>query len=190
MDRNGGKQEGGKVVEIRHATALQSKNDERKGASLTNSHVTRTPPPSPLNCMLSRLNQAEHVATNARSTNSETVYSRNVSRRVRFLLESVPSPQEVRGWRLVIDLSKLNEFLTPVTFQMDTLVKVKSVAERGMFATSLDLSDAYHHIPMRKDSHVYLCFQVKDKRYMYLVLPFGLMTAPLAFTQVVKQVKI
>ena len=64
---------------------------------------------------------------------------------------------------------------------MDTLVKVKSVAERGMFATSLDLSDAYHHIPMRKDSHVYLCFQVKDKRYMYLVLPFGLMKA---FTQV------
>ena len=68
----------------------------------------------------------------------------------------------------------LNEFLTPVTIQMDTLVKVKSVAERSMFATSLDLSDAYHHIPMRKDSHVYLCFQVKDKRYMYLVLPFGL----------------
>ena len=55
------------------------------------------PPPPPLNCMLSRLNQAERVATNGRSTNSQTVYSRNVSRRVRFLLESVPSPQEVRG---------------------------------------------------------------------------------------------
>ena len=93
MGRNGGKQEGGKVVEIWHATALQPKSGERKGASLTNSHVT----PSSPNCMLSRLNQAERVATNGRSTNSETVYSRNVSRRVRFLLESVPSPQEVRG---------------------------------------------------------------------------------------------
>ena len=69
-------------------------------------------------------------------------------------------------------------------------MKVKSVAERSMFATSLDLSDAYHHIPVRKDSHVYMCFQVKDKRYIYLVLSFGLMTAPWAFTQVVKQVKV
>ena len=90
----------------------------------------------------------------------------------------------------MIDLSKLNEYLTPVTFQMDTLAKVKAVAEPGMFATSLDLSDAYHHIPMRADSQVYLCFQVKDKRYMYLVLPFGLMSAPWAFTEVVKQVKL
>ena len=73
---------------------------------------------------------------------------------------------------------------------MDTLAKVKAVAEQGMFATSLDLSDAYHHVPMREGSHVYLCFQVKDKRYMYMVLPFGLMTAPWAFTQVVKQIKI
>ena len=46
----------------------------------------------------------------------------------------------------MIDLSKLNEYFTPVAFQMDTLVKVKAVAEPGMCATSLDLSDAYHHI--------------------------------------------
>ena len=59
-----------------------------------------------------------------------------------------------------------------------------------MFATSHDISDAYHHIPMRENSHVYFCFQIKDKRYMYLVLPFGHMTAPWAFTQVVKQIKI
>ena len=42
-----------------------------------------------------------------------------------------------RGWRLVIYLSKLNEFLTPVTFQLDTLAKVKSVAEQDMFAYRL-----------------------------------------------------
>ena len=44
-------------------------------------------------------------------------------------------PKRSGGWRLVIDLSKLND-LTPVTFQMDTLAKVKAVAEQGMFATS------------------------------------------------------
>ena len=77
----------------------------------------------------------------------------------------------------MIDLSKLNELLTPIPFRLNTLVKVKAAVEPGMFATSLDLSDAYHHILMRPDAQVYLCFQVKDKRNMYLVLPFGLMSA-------------
>ena len=69
MDRTGGKQEGGKVVKIRHVPALQPKSGEREGISLTNSHVS----PPTLNCMISRRNQTERVATNDRSTNSETV---------------------------------------------------------------------------------------------------------------------
>ena len=65
-----------------------------------------------------------------------------------FLSKVFLVPKRSGGYRLVIDLSKLNEFLTPVTFQMDTLVKVKAVTERGMFVTSLDPSDAYHHVPI------------------------------------------
>jgi hypothetical protein len=98
-------------------------------------------------------------------------------------------PKKSGGWRLVIDLSQLNQSLAPVTFTMDTLAQIKRVLKQGMWATSIDLSDAYHHIPMRESSQVYLCFQVGRKRYMYLVLPFGLMSAPWLFTQVVKQLK-
>ena len=98
-------------------------------------------------------------------------------------------PKKSGGWRLVIDLSKLNEYLTPVTFQMDTLAKVKKVLQPGMWATSIDLSDAYHHIPMRESSQCFLCFQVGSVRYKYLVLPFGLMPGPWLFTEVVKQLK-
>ena len=58
-----------------------------------------------------------------------------------------------------------------------------------MWATSIDLSDAYHHIPMRESSQVFLYFQVGKDRYKYLVLPFGLMPGPWLFTEVVKQMK-
>ena len=39
------------------------------------------------------------------------------------------------GWRLVIDLSELNKYLSPVTFDMDTLAKVKQTVRQGMWAT-------------------------------------------------------
>ena len=99
-------------------------------------------------------------------------------------------PKKSGGWRLVIDLSTLNTYLSQVTFSMDTLKVVKETAQAGMWATSLDLSDAYHHIPIRQDSQVFLCFQIGEQRFMYLVLPFGLSTAPWVFTEVVKQIKV
>ena len=98
-------------------------------------------------------------------------------------------PKRSGNFRLVIDLSELNRLLAPVTFQMDTLAKVKQAAMPGMWATSLDLKDAYHHIPIHDRSQQFLCFQVGNRRFRYLVLPFGLMSAPWVFTEVMKQIK-
>ena len=98
-------------------------------------------------------------------------------------------PKKSGGYRLVIDLSQLNKSLAQIPFSMDTLHLVKLALKQGMWATSLDLSDAYHHIPMRPSSQVYLCFHVGNVRYKYLVLPFGLSSGPWLFTEVVRQVK-
>ena len=57
-----------------------------------------------------------------------------------------------------------------------------------MLATSLDPRDAYHHLPIHPQYQIYLCFQVGDVKFRYLVLPFGLMSAPRAFAEVVKQI--
>ena len=79
-------------------------------------------------------------------------------------------PKKSGGFRLVIDLSTLNEWLAPVTFTMDTLKVVKETVQEGMWATSLDLSDAYHHIPIHPQYQKYLCFQVRNLKFRYLVL--------------------
>ena len=98
-------------------------------------------------------------------------------------------PKKSGRFRLVIDLSQLNTYRADVTFKMDTLKVVKEALQPGMWVTSLDLSDAYHHIPLREQDQKYVCFQVKEKQFISMVLPFGLKTAPWAFTEVVKQVK-
>ena len=48
---------------------------------------------------------------------------------------------------------------------MDTLARVKAALEPGIMATSIDMSDAYHHIPIREGHQFYLCFQLGNIRY-------------------------
>ena len=93
------------------------------------------------------------------------------------------------GSCLVIELSQLNSYLANVTFQMTTLKKVKEALHQKMWVTSLDLSDAYNHVPLCEQDQQYVCFQVGEKKFISMVLHFGLKRAPWALTEVVKQIK-
>ena len=89
-----------------------------------------------------------------------------------------------------MDLSKLNLFLQPGTFKMETLETIRLSLRRGEWVTSLDFSDAYFHIPINQQSQKYLRFFLGKDTYQFTALPFGLATAPLEFTKVVKEVKL
>ena len=56
--------------------------------------------------------------------------------------------------------------------------------------TSLDFSDAYFHIPIHNRSQHFLRFHFQNQTYQFRALPFGLSTAPMEFTCVVKEVKL
>ena len=58
-----------------------------------------------------------------------------------------------------------------------------------MWATSIDLTDAYMHIPIKQCHKKYLCFQVEERKLRYRALPFGLSPAPWAFTKTMKPLK-
>ena len=98
-------------------------------------------------------------------------------------------PKKSGGWRMVIDLSSLNDYLQVTTFQMDTTQVIKDLLHPQMWGTSIDLSDAYLHVPMHPSSWKYLAFQVGHKRYQFTALPFGLSTAPYVFTVIMKVLK-
>ena len=98
-------------------------------------------------------------------------------------------PKKNGKMRLVIDLSALNKWLQCPSFRMDHAQVVRDALEPDMWATSIDLSDAYLHIPIHQTSWPYLVFQVGSRRYQFLVLPFGLSTAPRVFSEVMMPLK-
>ena len=107
-----------------------------------------------------------------------------------FLREKPAKPRQVgKEFRLIIDLTRINQYLKLKKFHMDTPLFIRKHVETGMWATSLDFSDAYHHVPIRKDFHKYLAFQVGNKKYWYTVCPFGLSPIPQVFTEAMSALK-
>ena len=62
------------------------------------------------------------------------------------------------GWRPVIDLSHLNDFVQLTPFKMETVASVLLSVREGDFLASLDLKDAYFQIPIHGSSRKLLRF--------------------------------
>ena len=91
-------------------------------------------------------------------------------------------------WRPVIDLSRLNRFVQIPRFKMETLEEVRLALRKNDWVTSLDLKDAYFHVPIHARSRRYLRFHFLGRTYQFRALCFGLATAPYVFTRLVKTV--
>ena len=88
------------------------------------------------------------------------------------------------GWRPVIDLSHLNEFVQLTPFKMETVASVLLSVGEVDFLASLDLKDAYFQIPIHRSSRKLLRFTSEGTVYQFRALCFGLSTAPQVFTRV------
>ena len=71
---------------------------------------------------------------------------------------------------------------------METTASILQATSPGMWATSLDLKDAFSHLPIASSHRKYLRFLVDGKHYQFCALPFGLATSPYVFTRVMKPV--
>ena len=94
----------------------------------------------------------------------------------------------VGGWRPVHNLKCLNKYLEVPHFKMETNKSILTAIQVGDWAVSLDLRDAYLHIPIHPAYRKYLRFHFKGTSYQFRVLPFGLATSPLVFTKVMAEV--
>ena len=88
------------------------------------------------------------------------------------------------GWRPVIDLSHLNDFVQLTSFKMEIVASVVLSVREGDFLASLDLKDAYFQIPIHGSSRKLLRFMSEGTVYQFKALCFGLSTAPQVFTRV------
>lgn len=93
------------------------------------------------------------------------------------------------SWRPIINLKPFNKrFVRPKRFRMETLSDIKPALRNGMWATSIDLKDAYLHIPVAPECRDFLTFQYRGDVFRFKALPFGLSTSPRVFTRVTRPI--
>ena len=65
---------------------------------------------------------------------------------------------------------------------METHTSILAALEGSRYAASVDLQDAYLHVPMHPRARPYLRFVHQQQVWQFKALPFGLSTAPFVFT--------
>ncbi|XP_041477327.1 uncharacterized protein LOC121425366 [Lytechinus variegatus] len=97
-------------------------------------------------------------------------------------------PKRLGKLRMILNMKMINEFIQPDHFRMETLASILPSLKALDWAASLDLRDAYFHIPIHPASRDLLGFRFKETAYRYRAMPFGLRLAPRVFTRVVTAV--
>jgi hypothetical protein len=102
-----------------------------------------------------------------------------------FLVEKVQSNGE---YRPIINLKPLKRFGEEWSFKMEGLPVVCSLIEPNNFTLKLDLTDAYYSVPVYPEYRRFLRFVFNGKIFEIQCLPFGLKSAPPAFTRLMTPV--
>ena len=83
--------------------------------------------------------------------------------------------------RPIINLKPLNCFLKKRQFRQATINNVCKILRRRDWAVSLDLTDAYFHVPVHTRHRRFLRFLWRGQCYQFRCLPFGLLASPRIF---------
>ena len=97
-------------------------------------------------------------------------------------------PKCTGGLQPILNLKHFNCYMHIPSFKMPTLNHVWQLIQHGDYAFSIDLQDAYLHVPIVKHHHCFLHFVWHNVPYQWKVLPFGLATAPRVFTFLTKPI--
>jgi hypothetical protein len=96
--------------------------------------------------------------------------------------------QKANKLRPIWDGKYINSFHKKQHFQMEGLLTVKDLLQRGDYMTKIDIKDAYFHIPFAPQHQNYLRFYFKGRMFRFLAMNFGLTSAPRIFTKIMKNV--
>jgi len=97
-------------------------------------------------------------------------------------------PKNNGGFRPVIDLKRLNQYIVCPSFRMETPQSIRRQLRVGEFTTSVDLADAYLHIPVAPAFQRFLRIAVQGQVWQFRAMPFGLNIAPRTFTNLLSPV--
>ena len=93
------------------------------------------------------------------------------------------------GWRSIIDLRKLNQYLSPPHFIMEGLYMLPNVVRQDFFMAKVDLKDAYLTVLVSADwaeFHCLLAFQNDGQILQFQTFPFRFCTTPYVISKITK----
>lgn len=103
-----------------------------------------------------------------------------------FLSRVFLVPKRTGGLRFIINLTQLNKHIHCPRFHMSNHSVLADMLSPPAWMTSIDLSDAYFHVPIKATLHKYLAFTHDSKLFFLRALPFGLNVAPYIFTRILR----
>ena len=92
-------------------------------------------------------------------------------------------PKKNGKLRPLIDLSLLNHYIHKQHFKMETVKSVRQSIMDNDWAVSIDLMDAYLHVPIHPISRKYLQFVYDHQVFQFMALPFGMSLSLWIFTK-------
>lgn len=110
-----------------------------------------------------------------------------------FISDIFLAPKANGGHRFILNLKHLNRFVAHSHFKMeDHRIAAKMIPKNG-FMASIDLKESYLVVPIAPCHRKYLRFQFQDRNlqiitYEFVAMPYGLSSAPLTFTKIMKEV--
>lgn len=91
--------------------------------------------------------------------------------------------------RIILNLKQFNsECMKNIHFKMETLKAAIDAMRKDCFFASVDLSEAFYSIPIKKKDRKYFRFLFKGTKYQFTALVMGLTTSPRVFTKIMKPV--
>ncbi|XP_066430229.1 uncharacterized protein [Eleutherodactylus coqui] len=93
------------------------------------------------------------------------------------------------AYRVIINLKYLNKSIAYRRFKMESVRSAIPLITPDSVMATVDLKDAYYHIPIHSDSQQFLRFALviegSVSHYQFACLPFGISSAPRVFSKLV-----
>lgn len=102
----------------------------------------------------------------------------------------VVAPKAHGGLRFCIDYRPLNRQTVRPAYPLQHMKSILSQLHQAKIISTLDMSEAFHQIPMEKNSRKYTAFVVEGKGLLEWVrMPYGLTGAPSTFQSLMDKLK-
>ena len=94
----------------------------------------------------------------------------------------VPKPNNTR--RMCVDYRRLNKITIQQSWPMPRIIDILDRFNGSRYFSALDLKSGFYQVEMEEESIPKTAFSTMDSHFEFLVLPFGLKTAPAAFSRI------